>query len=161
MLITLKGLYEKIWLSLTEADRKLLEGQNIHDGMLFFFSVNDKYFSICLCIIVQTAFSSRFTRGQVLTTRNQIAFRICNGINQEHSALKKLTDIKQSTGLGVIRMQLELAHPNLLVSDLHKFMENIKPSPDSSFRSVMEELETMEIWRDGKKERLFADSDSS
>ena len=100
-------------------------------------------------------FSSRFT-DDLETNRNRIANRVYDTIPEGiKSALKEITGIKNRLGPN----RLDLAHPIVFVSDLHQFMETINPS--AILRSVMEELETMEVWRDDRRERLFLPIDNS
>lgn len=110
-------------------------------------------------IIAQTLIASRFTfgTGKIETIRNHIACRVFNSAShwQDHQkVLKELNDIKHGMG----ENRTSLAHPRIFVSDLRKFMKTVNPSPSPIFRSMLAELETMEVWRDDKKERLFADS---
>jgi hypothetical protein len=99
---------------------------------------------------VQKLYSSRF--GE--TNLNQIASQVCNTVPQDYQdALKKLYDIKHNLAL----TRTVIAHPQISVSDLNEFVDLFKLPP--LFRSIQEELKTMEIWSDdfNKMERLFVD----
>ena len=102
---------------------------------------------------MQTLLSARYSSGKSSTSgRNHLANRIYDKIPvKDRRALEELTKIKKHLG----ENWMDIAHPHLLVSDLHDFLKSINPSFTRSTLPV-EELETMEIWREDQKERLFA-----
>ena len=106
-------------------------------------------------MIAQDLLSARYTLGKIETNRNCIASRIFfNNVSQDHrNIFKELNDIKRRLGAS----RTVLAHPNISVSDLQKFVEVIKPSP--ILLRMLKEFEDMEVWRDEKKERLFTLAD--
>lgn len=108
-------------------------------------------------LLVQTLFLSRFSpNGQMETNRNHVASRVCSTVSEDNrSALKELNEIKHR----LRKDRMCLAHPDISVSDLHNFTETINPGPSSILRSILMELETMEVWRGDldKMERLFAE----
>jgi hypothetical protein len=119
---------------------------------------------------VKTVFASRFIRGKVRTNRNRIANRVWNSISEDlRSAMETLSDIKYYLGQPLLHVgegkllevqpenHMDLV-PKIPVSDLHKFIaEAISPPPSPIFRSILKDLETIEVWREGKQERLFTD----
>ena len=105
-------------------------------------------------MIAQTLLSSRYTLGKIETNCNHIASRIFNNISQDHQNIfKELNDIRCCLGVS----RTVLAHPNISVLDLQKFVEVIKPSP--ILLLMLKEFEDMEVWRDKKKEWLFTLAD--
>lgn len=110
----------------------------------FFFFFHNIFHNLFICI-VQTILSSRFTGGNIKSNQNQIANHVWNDIPDKHrSTLKELE-----------KNQTSVAHPDVSSSDLHQFIDKFNPDP--IFLLTLNELELMEIWRDGEKECLFAD----
>ena len=139
------GLAQKIWYNLSEEDRALLEEKGIYDTVSFYFST--LYFLISP-FIAHTIFSSRYTSPSI-SLRNHMANQFYNNKIpiKDRSALEELMKLKRYGSV-----ERSIAHPDLTISDLHDFL-SINPNFRTTLR--VEELEKMEIWKNGQKERVW------